>query len=184
MLVRCSTWSRDGYRCLCACSLRPSVSASLCAAVPPLLCEAANELFFHQFIITRSEEGAEPNVGVSSGHMDGKQKDIDLSAATFHFGALTVTALIRVLTNCGFISTPYLRHSYIIRIEFSGFKESMQHNNKFISNAARIPYSLFFFWLFWPWMRTNLMIVLADCFLKSVPNCSLQVHLFQRCVWE
>lgn len=44
MLVRCSTWSCDEYRCLCACSLRPSVSASLRGRPSPL-CEIANDRF-------------------------------------------------------------------------------------------------------------------------------------------
>lgn len=66
MLVRCSTWSRDGYRCLCACSLRPCVSAL------PSLPSVWNGkwMIFYQFIITRSEKGVAPIVGVNLGYME------------------------------------------------------------------------------------------------------------------
>lgn len=113
MLVRRSSWSCDGYRCLCACSLR---LLCICLSALPSIPSLWNSklIIFHQFIITRSVEGAKPNVGVNLGHteMPNRRTLIRKASAVFHFSALSVMVLcllISVLTNCGFISTLYLR---------------------------------------------------------------------------
>lgn len=165
MLVRCSTWSRDGYRCLCACSLRPSVSAPH----PPtsLLFVKLQMNYFLPIHHRPIWGGRRAKCGSElRSYGDAKQKDIDLSARTFHFSALSD----------GFMCLM----SYIIKIQFSRVKELMQHNNKFKSNATEISYyPLCFlwkklFWLYWPWMRTAFMNVLAliSVSVRRFPNSS------------
>lgn len=115
MLVRCSTWSRDGYRCLCACSLRPSVSASLCVRRPLPSLWNCKWMIFHQFIIAWSEEGVEPKSGCELGSYRGsKQKDIDMG----RFTSVDLSA-------CHVWDT-----HVALNLEFSGFKQLMQPNVK------------------------------------------------------
>lgn len=68
MLVRHSSRSRDGHRCLCACSLRPSVSASL--RCPPSSLWSCKWIIFYQFTMSWFAAGGEPKVGVNSGHVE------------------------------------------------------------------------------------------------------------------
>lgn len=101
MLVRHSSRSRDGHRCLCACSLRPSVSASL--RCPPSSLWSCKWIIFYQF--TMSWFAASQRWEWT--RVMWKQKDIDWcghSLQRFNMSPLSVMdlVLISVLTNGGF----------------------------------------------------------------------------------
>lgn len=108
----------------------------LCVAVPPLFVKLQMNYFLpiHHHPIwggRRAKCGSE-----LGSYGDAKQKDIDLSATTFHLSALTVMVLCLWSVCWQIYQHSIFETLHIIRIQFSGFKELMQHNNKFKSNAA------------------------------------------------
>lgn len=133
----------------------------LCAAVPPLFCETANELFSPNSS-SPDLRRASSQMWVSSGHTETvEQKDID---TTF-----LLQWQFNVFDQCNDKLWIYQLSTWYTDVSFGFNLVGLQQCR--ITSGVICKGN----WFYWPWMRTTFMNVLADeCFWEAqgFPNCS------------